>query len=120
MTRVLVVEDNLINMELVLEILDGLGFKATGAESGAEAIKNIENNVYDLILMDIELPGMDGVAITKIIKSKPQYKSVPVVALTAYAMKGDREKFLNAGFDDYISKPLDVPEFMNKMETFRK
>ncbi len=120
MTKVLVVEDNPFNMELVLEILDGMGFGATGAVNGAEAIKNVEKEVYDLVLMDIELPGMDGVAISKIIRSRPQYKNVPMIALTAYAMKGDKERFLAAGFDDYISKPLDVPDFMKRMEKYRK
>ncbi len=120
MTKVLVVEDNPFNMELVLEILDGMGFGAAGAVNGAEAIKNVEKEAYDLVLMDIELPGMDGVAISKIIRSKPRYKSVPMIALTAYAMKGDKERFLAAGFDDYISKPLDVPDFMKRMEKYRK
>lgn len=120
MTKVLVVEDNPFNMELVLEILDGMGFIAAGAANGAEAIKNVEKDVYDLVLMDIELPGMDGVAISKIIKNKPEYKNVPIIALTAYAMKGDKERFLAAGFNDYISKPLDVPDFMKRMEKYRK
>jgi CheY-like chemotaxis protein len=119
-TKVLVVEDNLINMELVLEILNALGFTAVRATSGAEAIKNLEKEIYDLILMDIELPGIDGIAITKVIKSKPQYKNVPVIALTAYAMKGDKERFLAAGFDDYVSKPLEVPDFMKRLEKYRK
>lgn len=120
MTKVLVVEDNPINMELVVEILSGVGFEAVKAVNGAEAIKKTEKDVYDLILMDIELPGMDGVAIAKVIKSKPKFKNVPVIALTAYAMKGDREHFLASGFDDYISKPIDVPDFMRRMERYRK
>ena len=120
MTKVLVVEDNPFNMELVLEMLDGMGFLAVGAVNGAEAIRCAEKEVYDLVLMDIELPGMDGIAISKIIRNKPQYKGVPMIALTAYAMKGDRERFLAAGFDDYISKPLDVNDFMKRMEKYRK
>lgn len=120
MTKVLVVEDSPFNMELVLEILDSIGFIAAGAVNGAEAIKNTEKEVYNLILMDIELPGMDGITISKIIKSKSQYKNVPIIALTAYAMKGDRERFLASGFSDYISKPIDVSEFMKKMENYRK
>src|SRR3972149_3650266 len=98
MTEVLIVEDNRLNMELVVDILDGIGFIATRAVNGAEAIRSIETKVFDLVLMDIELPGMDGIAITKIIKSKSKYKNVPVIALTAYAMKGDRERFLSSGF----------------------
>lgn len=120
MTKVLVVEDSPLSMELALDILYAQGFTACGAENGKEAIKMVEKEIYDLILMDIELPDMDGVAVTKIIKSKPEYKNVPVIALTAYAMKGDRERFLGEGFDDYISKPIGVDDFMRRMEKYRK
>jgi CheY-like chemotaxis protein len=119
MTKVLVVEDKQFNMELVLEILD-MGYMAAGATTGAEAIKNMENEVYDLILMDIELPGMDGISIQKILKNNPKYKNVPIIALTAYAMKGDRERFLAAGFDDYISKPINMDDFIKRLEKYRK
>lgn len=119
MTKALVVEDNPLNMELVLEILDTQGFTADKAEDGEEAIKKTEKEVYDLILMDIALPGMDGVEATKIIKSRSGYKNVPVVALTAFAMKGDKERLLGAGFDDYIAKPLDVSEFIKKIQKYR-
>ncbi|GFO96150.1 signal transduction histidine kinase [groundwater metagenome] len=120
MTKVLVVEDSSLNMELALDILNAQGFTACGAENAKEAIRMVEKEIYDLILMDIELPDMDGVAVTKIIKSKPEYKDTPVIALTAYAMKGDRERFLGEGFDDYISKPIDVDDFMRRMEKYRK
>lgn len=120
MTKVLVVEDNPINMELVVEILKLSGFEVYGAINGEDAIKEVESEHYDLILLDIELPAMDGISAMRIIKSKPEYHNVPIVALTALAMKGDKEKFLAEGFDDYISKPIDVPEFMKKMHTFRK
>jgi len=118
MTKVLVVEDDPINMMLVSEILKASGIMADGAENGIEAIKKIENELYDLILMDIELPGMDGIETTRIIKSKSEYKDVPVIALTAYAMKGDRERFLKAGLDDYIAKPIHVTDFMERMKKY--
>ncbi len=119
---VLIVEDNPLNMELVIEILKSSGFLVSGAINGEEAIKMIENEHehYDLILMDIELPGMDGISAIKIIKSKPGYNNVPNIALTAFAMKGDREKFLAAGFDDYIAKPIDVPGFIKKMQKYKR
>ena len=120
MTKVLVVEDDPLSMELVLEIVKALGFTADGAENGEEALRKTESEIYDLILIDIGLPGMDGLEILKIIKSKPAYKNVPAVALTSYAMKGDRERFLEAGFDDYIAKPIDVPDFMKRMEKYNK
>jgi CheY-like chemotaxis protein len=120
MTKVLVVEDEPLNMELVLENVKALGFTADVAENGEEAIKRTENEIYDLILMDIGLPGMDGVEATRIIKSNPRYKDVPAIAITSYAMKGDRERILAAGFDDYVSKPIEVPDFMKKMKKYEK
>ena len=118
MTKILVVEDNPINMELVIELLSTKGCTVHTAIDGEEAIRKIDQEVYDLIIMDIELPGKDGVEVTKIIKTK--YKLIPVIALTSYAMKGDKERFLSAGFDDYISKPLDISEFLMKIEKFCK
>ncbi len=114
--KALIVEDNPINMELVLEILTSYGISADEAVNGEEAVAMVEKETYDLVLMDIELPGMDGVDATKIIKSR--HKNLPVLALTSYAMKGDRERFLAAGFDDYIAKPIDVNcffEVINKL-----
>jgi CheY-like chemotaxis protein len=119
MTKVLVVEDNPLNMELVLEILDAQGFTVEKAEDGEETIRKTENETYDQILMDIALPGMGGEEAVRIIKNKPQYQEVPVIALTAFAMKGDRERLLSDGFDDYISKPIDVAEFIKKWRNTR-
>ncbi|MDP2841156.1 MAG: response regulator, partial [Candidatus Methanoperedens sp.] len=99
MTKALVVDGDQLNLELELEILDAAGFTAEGAQDGAEVIKKIDTEIYDLILTEIRLYGMDGIELRKIIKSKPVYKRVPVIALTAYAMKGDKERFLSAGFD---------------------
>jgi len=118
MKKVLVVEDNPINMELVMEILTANGFSAEGAVNGEEAVARVENKAYDIVLMDIELPGMDGVEATRLIKKK--HKNLPVIALTSYAMKGDRDRFLAVGFDDYISKPLDVADFINKLNKLNK
>jgi CheY-like chemotaxis protein len=120
MTKVLVVDDTPSNKELVLEILIGEGFAAHGAQDGAEAIKMAEKELYDLILMDLKLPDTDGIEVTRAIKSNCAYKDVPVIALTAHAMKGDKERILNEGcFDDYMSKPIDMPEFIERMEKYR-
>lgn len=119
MTKVLVVEDDPLNTELVLEIVKALGFKADTAENGDEAIRKAKGESYDLILMDIGLPGMDGVQTLEIIRNNPGYKGVPVIALTSYAMKGDRDRFIEAGFDDYIPKPINVHEFMEKMKEYK-
>jgi len=117
--KVLVVEDNVLNMELVLEILEALGFEAKGVEDGKEALGIIEKEQYDLIIMDIELPGMNGIEVKNYIKKKVSYEKVPVIALTAYAMKGDKERFIASGFDDYMAKPLDVAEFIKKMDKYK-
>lgn len=119
MTKILVVEDNPLNMEFLLEILKSQGIDVDGANDGNEAIQKAENGFYDIIIMDIALPGIDGVETMKIIKSMPGYKSVPAVALTAFAMAGDRERFLKAGFDAYAAKPIDVPALMKILEKFR-
>ncbi len=120
MVKVLVVEDNPLNMELILEILLARDFVVDTVDNGEKAIKITEKNSYDLILMDIALPGIDGVEATRLIKSKPGYKNVPFVALTAFAMAGDKERLLNEGFTDYVSKPLDIQDFIKKMEKYRK
>jgi two-component system cell cycle response regulator DivK len=120
MTKVLIVEDTPMNMELILEILNDEGFSVDCAEDGEKGIKMTEKEIYDLILMDIELPGMNGIEVTNRIRGNPAYKNVPVIALTAYAMKGDRERLLSKGFNDYISKPIEVPDFISKLEEYRK
>jgi len=120
MTKVLVVEDNELNMELVVELLESEGFTTDKAISGEEAIKKAEKVVYDLILMDISLPGIDGVKTAEIIKNRHEHKDVPVIALTAFAMKGDKEKLLDSGFVDYIPKPINLSEFISTIRRYRK
>ncbi len=120
MAKVLVVEDDALNTELVLEILNEMGFTAHGAVDGEEAIMKSEIEFYDLIIMDIMLPGIDGIETTRVIKSMPEYKDVPIIALTALAMKGDKERLLNAGFDCYIPKPIDVHDFIKRIEKYTR
>ncbi|MDO8727145.1 MAG: response regulator [Candidatus Methanoperedens sp.] len=119
MKKVLVVEDDNISMELVSEILNAEGFKTEAASNGLEAIRMTDKVLYDIILMDIELPGMDGIEATRIIKNRIKYKDVPIIAYTASAMRGDKERIMKAGLDDYISKPIDVSDFINRMEKYR-
>lgn len=120
MTKALVVEDDPLNMELVFEMLGAKGFTAEGAMTGEDAINMAEKEVYDLVLTDIGLPGIDGIEVAKIIKSKPGYETIPVIAFTAYATMEDKNRFLSGGFDDYIPKPVDVIGFMKKMEKYKK
>ena len=105
---ILVVEDNPLNLELVSDILEAHGYEILKATNGKEAIAQVEETIPDLVLMDIQLPGLDGLTITGIIKDKPEMADLPIIALTAHAMRGDEEKARQAGCDGYISKPIDT------------
>ena len=115
MTKVLVVEDTPLNMELIMEILQGEDFNPDCAEDGEKALKMIEKQVYDLVLMDINLPDIDGYTLTNQLKQMDEFNKIPIIALTANVMKGDREKSLEAGCDGYIQKPIDVDDLPNQI-----
>ena len=119
MTKVLVVEDDNLNMELVSEILTTQGFNVDKAMDGREALIMAGDDFYDFILMDINLPVLNGIKASRRIKNKFFYKDIPIIALTAYASKGDKERILASGMDDYISKPIEIPDFIKKMEEYR-
>jgi CheY-like chemotaxis protein len=116
--RILVVEDNLMNMELAVDLLTLQGYEVVQAYTGQEALEITDNQSLDLILMDVQLPGMDGLALTKKIRDNPRTKDIPIVALTAHAMKGDEERILQHGCTGYISKPIDTREFPKAVERF--
>ena len=105
---ILVVEDNPMNMELVSDILEAHGYQIIQAINGNEAISLVQEKMPDLILMDIQLPGLDGLTVTGIIKDNPDTRGIPIIALTAHATRGDEEKARMAGCDGYISKPIDT------------
>jgi two-component system cell cycle response regulator DivK len=107
-SRILVVEDNEDSRIMLVKALKRLGHETIEAESGEEAVEKARSERPDLILMDVELKGMDGLTATGRIKADPALRSIPVVALTAYAMAGDRERALRAGCDGYLAKPVDV------------
>jgi CheY-like chemotaxis protein len=119
---VLVVEDNDMNMQLVEYLLEEGGYNIVKACSGEEALSiTREASVPpDLILMDIHLPGMDGLSVVREMKSDGRTHSIPILALTAHAMRGDKDRFLEAGCDGYISKPIDVKTFLSSIEQFMK
>jgi len=119
MTKVLVVEDDNLNMELVSEILTIQGFNVDKAMDGHEAIIMAGDDFYDFILMDINLPVLNGIEASRRIKSKFFNKDIPIIALTAYALLEDKERILASGLDDYISKPVDIPGFIKKMDEYR-
>jgi len=105
MKKIAVVEDNPDNRLLVQAILEDL-YDVVEYETGPEALEGMENDPPDLVLLDISLPGMDGAEVLRRLRDSPRLKTLPVVALTAHAMAGDREKYLKAGFDDYVTKPI--------------
>ena len=106
MTRVLVAEDNAVNRELLRELLELRGYCVVEASNGQEALEMIEQSPPDLLLLDIGMPILDGFATVRKIRGNPRFSALPVLAVTAYAMRGDREKILQSGFDGYLSKPI--------------
>jgi CheY-like chemotaxis protein len=106
MIRILVAEDNAVNRELLRELLEARGYTVVEACDGQEALRMIEQTKPELLLLDIGMPVLDGFGVIRKIRENPRLKLLPVVAVTAYAMRGDREKILASGFDGYLSKPL--------------
>jgi two-component system, cell cycle response regulator DivK len=116
--QVLVVEDNEKNMKLFRDVLQAKGYAPLEATTGEDAVALASEHTPDLILMDVQLPGIDGVEALNRIRADDRTAEIPVLALTAQAMRGDRERFLEAGFDGYISKPVDVQEFVQTVERY--
>lgn len=106
--HILVVEDNQLNLELVTDLLEANGFIVIPAATAEEGLRLTREAVPDLVLMDLTLPGIDGLVATQLLKSDPTTRHVPVVALTARAMKGDEAMVLGAGCDGYLTKPIDT------------
>ena len=106
MIRILVAEDNAVNRELLRELLEARGYTVFEACDGQAALQMIEQTKPELLLLDIGMPLLDGIGVIRKIRENPRLKLLPVVAVTAYAMRGDREKILASGFDGYLSKPL--------------
>jgi len=120
MSRILVVEDNRDNMELIVDILASLDHTVLQAVDGQQGLDMARAEKPDLILMDLSLPRMDGWTATSHIKADTQTQTIPVIALTAHAMVGDRERALAAGCDDYLTKPLNLGDLMAKLNQFLK
>jgi len=106
--RILVVEDNDLNLRLVRDVLQHAGYVVVEARTGEQGVALATDSPPDLILMDLGLPGMDGTEALHVLRSSPVTAAVPVVAVTAFAMAEDRQRTLSAGFDGYLTKPLDV------------
>jgi two-component system sensor histidine kinase/response regulator len=117
--RILLTEDNAVNQRLALRILEKQGHMVVVADNGAKALEACKGNIFDLILMDVQMPVMDGVEATAAIREKERTtgEHVPIVAMTAHAMAGDRMRFLNAGMDGYVSKPIHLQELLDAIES---
>ncbi len=113
--KILLVEDNEMNRDMLSRRLQRRGYEVIVALDGQEGIEKVEAEKPDLVLMDLSLPGVDGWEATRRLKASDDTKSIPVIALSAHAMTGDREKALDAGCDDYDTKPIELPRLLEKM-----
>ena len=115
---VLIVEDNELNMKLFHDLLDAHGYGVLEARTGEEAIAAARREQPDLILMDIQLPEISGLEVTREIQSDPEFDGAPIIAVTAFAMKGDEERIRAGGCRDYIAKPISVVDFLEKVKRY--
>jgi two-component system, cell cycle response regulator DivK len=116
--RVLIVEDNELNMKLFNDLLEANGYATLQTRSGVEAVELCRRHRPDLILMDIQLPEVSGLQVIQWIKDDDDLKHIPVIAITAFAMKGDEEKIRSGGCDAYLSKPISVVKFLETVRTY--
>jgi CheY-like chemotaxis protein len=119
--RILVAEDNIVNQEVALGILRKLGARADAVADGAEVLEALRTIPYDLVLMDVQMPEMDGLEATRIIRdshSAVHNHQIPIIAMTAAAMQGDRERCLDAGMNDYITKPVSPHALSEALNTW--
>lgn len=117
MPKLLLVEDNEMNRDMLSRRLERKGFQIVIAVDGSEGVTMAQAELPDLILMDMSLPVLDGWEATRRLKAIPQTNAIPVIALTAHAMSGDRERAMEAGCDDYDTKPVDLPRLLEKIQT---
>jgi two-component system cell cycle response regulator DivK len=115
---ILIVEDNDLNMKLFNDLLQAHGYQTLQTKDGREALKLARDNRPDLILMDIQLPEISGLEITRLLKADDELKAIPVIAVTAFAMKGDEEKIREGGCEGYIAKPISVASFLQTVAKF--
>jgi two-component system cell cycle response regulator DivK len=115
---VLIVEDNELNMKLFNDLLEGHGYATLQSRNGVEAVELARKNKPDLILMDIQLPEVSGLDVTKWIKADEDLRAIPVIAVTAFAMKGDEEKMRQGGCEAYLSKPISVAKFLETVRIY--
>lgn len=115
--RILLTEDNVVNQKVALKILERMGYRADVASNGYEAVQAMLHQTYDVVLMDIQMPGMDGIEATTKIREQLAENRPWIIALTANALQGDRERYLGVGMDDYLSKPIRIDELEKALRT---
>jgi len=116
MKTILVADDSLASRELLREVLEAAGYRVLEATNGREALDVIRKNKPDLAFLDIRMPGMDGIGVVRELRKDIRFEALPVIAVTAYAMPGDRERVVEAGFDSYITKPIDVDDLQKQVQ----
>jgi CheY-like chemotaxis protein len=116
--RILIIEDNPANLELMRYLLQSFGHTVLTAADGEIGVEMVRRERPDLVLCDVQLPKLDGIGVARAVRSDPDLRLVPLVAVTAFAMVGDRDRLLRAGFDGYLPKPITPETFLNDIETF--
>ncbi len=115
---ILVIEDDDASRQLVMYLLEASGYRVLSAENGAAGLELALSNPHDLILCDLQMPIMNGYQVAQTLRSHPRWRAVPLVAVTAFSMPGDREKALDMGFDDHLSKPITPETFVQQIQRF--
>jgi two-component system cell cycle response regulator DivK len=118
MKTVMIIEDNELNMKLFNDLLQAQGYNTVQSMDGKDILKLARQHRPNLILMDVQLPGVSGVELTKTLKADAELKTIPIIAVTAFAMKGDEEKIREGGCDGYLSKPISIPIFLETITKF--
>lgn len=116
--KILIIEDNDLNLKLFRDLLEANGYKTVETKEGLNALDLAKREMPDLILMDIQLPEISGLDVTRKIKAEPDVRDIPIIAVTAFAMKDDEEKILRAGCEAYISKPISITNFLETVKQF--
>ena len=120
MSKILIVEDNEMNMRLFSDLLKARGYEVFQCMDGKKALAMVEDERPDLVLMDIQMPGISGLEVTALIRKTPSVADTKIIAVTAFAMKGDEQKIIDGGCNGYIAKPITVADFLSTVDSFLK